>query len=81
MLDFAFSTIVILEMEKKKQLECFRDLWRVGYEGRTQSKYNKDSLSNSWILALMAILNGVSNKENNLAERGWAWAEMWSLVK
>lgn len=46
MLEFAFSTVVILEMEEK-QLECFRDLWRVGYEGRTQSKHNKDSLSNS----------------------------------
>jgi hypothetical protein len=32
MLKFAFSTIVFLEMEKD-ELECFRDLWRVGYGG------------------------------------------------
>jgi hypothetical protein len=46
MLKFALSTIVILEMGKK-ELECFRGLWRVGYSGRTQSKYNKYNLSNS----------------------------------
>lgn len=51
-------------------MKSLRDLGRVVYEGAIQSKYNKDSLSSWWILVLMAILSGVSNKELNLAEKG-----------
>lgn len=46
MLKFLFSGIKMLKMEKK-QLKCLRNLERVIYEGGIQSKYNKDSLSNS----------------------------------